>query len=108
MLVGSTTFSNVSVDGVLQVGASDMRNAIGLGSAAVENVGSVTVSDNGLVRGSAVYSYVNSMLSSTLKFRGITTSNISDGSTTTPVTIDGQSYTAVTGDVVIKSGMEYL
>lgn len=108
MLVGSTTFSNVSVDGVLQVGASDMRNAIGLGSAAVENVGSVTMSDNGLVRGSAVYSYVNSMLSSTLKFRGITTTSISDGSTTNPITIDGQSYTAVTGDVVIKSGMEYL
>ena len=36
-------------------------------------------------------------------FIGITTSNITDGSTTNPVVIDGNSVTAVAGDIVIKA-----
>ena len=36
-------------------------------------------------------------------FIGITTSDITDGSTTNPVVIDGNSVTAVAGDIVIKA-----
>lgn len=40
---------------------------------------------------------------------GITTTSLSDGSTTNPVTIDGQSVTAIGGDIVQDSnGQEYI
>ena len=47
-------------------------------------------------------------LSSALKFIGTTTTQISDGSTTNPVTISGTSTTASTGDVVAYGAVEYL
>lgn len=51
---------------------------------------------------------INDILSSVLKFQGTTTTAISDGSTTNPITIDGASYTAQKGDVVLYDGKEYL
>lgn len=51
---------------------------------------------------------INDILSSVLKFQGTTTTAISDGSTTNPITIDGASYTAQKGDVVLYNGKEYL
>ena len=36
-----------------------------------------------------------------LAYRGVTTTALSDGATTNPITINGSSYTAVTGDVVL-------
>ena len=41
-----------------------------------------------------------SALGSPLKYKGSTTTVLSDGSTTNPITINGESYTAVAGDVV--------
>lgn len=35
------------------------------------------------------------------RFMGVTTTSITDGSTTNPITINGESYTAETGDIVI-------
>jgi len=37
-----------------------------------------------------------------------TTTEISDGSTTNPITVDGKSYTAVAGDIVSYGNMEYI
>lgn len=71
-------------------------------------VGSVASGNTGLVTGGTVYSYVTDVLSSALKFQGTTTTALSDGSTTNPITINGSSYTAKKGDVVLYDGKEYL
>lgn len=41
-------------------------------------------------------------------FRGITTTALTDGSSTNPITIGGESYTAVNGDLVIYNNKEFL
>jgi hypothetical protein len=41
-------------------------------------------------------------------YRGTTTTAISNGSTTNPITIDGESYTAVFGDVVVYGYTEFV
>lgn len=43
-----------------------------------------------------------------MHFLGVTTSDISDGSTTATITIGGQSVTAVAGDIVTKGNKELL
>lgn len=48
-------------------------------------------------------------LSNATHWIGITTTALSDGSTTNPITIEGQSVTAVTGDIVADSyGTEFI
>lgn len=48
-------------------------------------------------------------LSNATHWLGVTTTTLTDGSTTNPVTIDGQSVTAVGGDIVQDSnGQEYI
>ena len=47
-------------------------------------------------------------LSSALKYIGETTSDISDGSTTNPIVINGQSVTVVAGNVVTKGAKEFI
>jgi hypothetical protein len=37
-----------------------------------------------------------------MHYKGTTTTVISDGSTTNPITISGASYTAAAGDVVLR------
>jgi hypothetical protein len=41
-------------------------------------------------------------------YRGTTTTALTDGSTTNPITIDGESYTAVFGDIVVYSSSEFI
>ena len=41
-------------------------------------------------------------------FRGSTSTALTDGATTNPITIDGSSYTAVMGDMVIYGNKEFL
>ncbi len=41
-------------------------------------------------------------------WRGVTTTEITDGSSTNPVTIDGESYTAKTGDMVTYDSTEFV
>jgi hypothetical protein len=79
-----------------------------MGDAATYGVGDVAQSDPGLVTGGAVQGAINSALSSVLKFVGVTTTVITDGSTTNPVIINESSYTAVTGNVVLYDAKEYL
>ena len=47
-------------------------------------------------------------LGSIMSFRGKTTTALSDGSTTNPITIDGESYTAIQGDLVVYSVKEFI
>ena len=41
-------------------------------------------------------------------FIGVTTSTITDGSTTNPITIGGESVTAVNGDIVVSGNKEFI
>ncbi len=82
--------------------------ALNLGTASTYNVGSVASGNTGLVTGGAVHSAINDAVASALKFQGTTTTAISDGSTTNPITVNGSSYTAKKGDVVLYDGKEYL
>lgn len=43
-----------------------------------------------------------------IHYRGTTTTALVDGATTNPIQINGNSYTAVAGDLVIYDGYEYL
>lgn len=43
-----------------------------------------------------------------IHFRGVTTTELTDGSATNPITINGQSYTAQNGDLVIYSYGEFI
>lgn len=45
-------------------------------------------------------------LGSALRFKGTTTTALTDGATTNPITINSADYTAITGDVVIVSGTD--
>ena len=82
----------------------------GFGAAALKGVASSVVSgdSSNLVTGAAVYSAINSALSSAIKYQGITTTVLTDGATTNPIVINGESFTAHLGDVVIYGGKEFL
>ena len=41
-------------------------------------------------------------------YRGTTTTALTDGSTTNPITINGEEYTAVFGDIVVYSSSEFI
>ncbi len=86
----------------------DSIQALNLGTASTYGVGTVASGNGGLVTGGSVYSAINDAVSSALKFQGITTTAISDGSTTNPIVINGSSYTAKKGDVVLYDGREFL
>lgn len=57
---------------------------------------------------SQITTLINTAISSVLKFKGVTTTELSDGSTTNPITIEGSSYTAIQGDVVMYNHKEFL
>ena len=84
-----------------------LQTALSLGAAAYKAVGLVASGNTGLVTGGDVYSAINEAVSSVLKMQGTTTTAISDGSTTNPVTINGSSYTAKKGDVVMYGNKEF-
>lgn len=46
-------------------------------------------------------------IESVVRYIGVTTTTITDGSTTNPITINGESVTAVNGDMVYYSGSAY-
>jgi hypothetical protein len=47
-------------------------------------------------------------LGNALHFKGTTTTALTDGATTNPITIDTKSYTAVAGDVVLNNNKEFI
>ena len=57
---------------------------------------------------SFVQSVIAAVLSGGVVFRGETTTTLTDGATTNPITINGNSYTAVQGDLVISGNKEFV
>lgn len=49
-----------------------------------------------------------SSISGGIHYLGVTTSEISDGSTTNPIVIDSENITAVAGDLVINGDLEFI
>ena len=49
-----------------------------------------------------------SVIDKAIIWRGVTTTEITDGATTNPVTIDGDPYTAKTGDMVTYDSTEFV
>lgn len=94
LTVGSTVTDNIAVKG--------------LGAAAYKAVGSISSGNTGLVTGGDVYSAINDTVTSAIKFRGVTSSELSDGDTSSTIIIDNKSYTANTGDLVLSEGLEFL
>ena len=47
-------------------------------------------------------------LTGAVHFRGLTSTEITDGATTNPIMIDSKSYTAVAGDLVIYGNSEFI
>lgn len=48
------------------------------------------------------------ILSSIQRYIGVTTTELSDGATTNPILIDGESFTAISGDAVIYNGEDFV
>ena len=48
------------------------------------------------------------ILSSIQRYVGVTTTELSDGATTNPILIDGESVTAVSGDAVLYNGEDFV
>lgn len=51
---------------------------------------------------------IQQAISGGIHFRGETTTALTDGATTNPITINGESYTAVSGDLVLYDEAEFL
>ena len=51
---------------------------------------------------------IKTAITGAMHYAGVTTTEISDGSTTGTITIDGESYTAKNGDVVIYGELEFV
>ena len=49
-----------------------------------------------------------SVIDKAIIWQGVTTTEITDGSSTNPVTIDGESYTAKSGDMVTYNSTEFV
>ena len=104
----SSLLSGYALESYVDSEIWDSIQALNLGAASTYGVGAVASGNGGLVTGGSVYSAINDAVSSALKFQGITTTAISDGSTTNPIVINGASYTAKKGDVVLYDGREFL
>lgn len=88
-----------------QVEVNNIISGLNLGTASQRGVASViSAGNNNLTPSGLVYSYVNTMLSSVLKWVGETTTDIESNPSANPILIDGDSYTAVAGNVVSLSG----
>lgn len=120
MLAGSIANSKLASAGKFTIGstaielgttytAANFRSYLGLGGAATYGAtSSVTDGGTSLVTSGGVYSYVNALLTAAMKIEGETTTAISDGSTTNPVTIGGQSVNAYKGMVVFYGSKEFV
>lgn len=120
MLAGSIANSKLASAGKFTIGstaielgttytAANFRSYLGLGGAATYGAtSSVTDGGTSLVTSGGVYSYVNALLTAAMKIEGETATAISDGSTTNPVTIGGQSVTAYKGMVVFYGSKEFV
>lgn len=111
---------NVSTVSIEQQFIADSQNAISgqgvaaalntLGNASTkgttEQIGSANKNDDTIVPTvGAITEYVDNKvvgITGAMHFKGRTTSSITDQATTTPVTINGEEYTPIAGDVVLS------
>lgn len=101
VVTGQTTLNdNLSAQGItatdLIVNGATRFNAIPL------SVTPEATSNDNSIATTAFVKNAAAGLSGAMHFRGTTTSAIVDGSTTNPITINGASYTAAAGDVVLR------
>ena len=94
--------------GIITVPKSELQASLDLGAAAYKGVGVVAAGDLNLVTGDAVNSAINEALTGGMKIEGDTTTPISNGSTTTPVVINGVSKNAYVGMTVFYSSKEFV
>lgn len=105
--ISAVTANTVAVfDGT--TGKIIKSSGVVLGTAASRDVGAVTSGNVGLVTGDAVNTAINAALTAAMKIEGETTTAISDGSTTNPVVIGGQSVSAYKGMVVFYGSKEFV
>lgn len=106
---GKFTIGSTAIELGTTYTAANFRSYLGLGGAATYGAtSSVTDGGTSLVTSGGVYSYVNALLTAAMKIEGETTTAISDGSTTNPVTIGGQSVNAYKGMVVFYGSKEFV
>lgn len=83
-------------------------SALGLGTASKRNVtDNVSQNNNNLPTSGAVYSAIAAAVTSALHYRGMSSTQLTDGGTEVAV-IGGTSLVAQSGDVVIYGGFEFL
>lgn len=106
---GKFTIGSTAIELGTTYTAANFRSYLGLGGAATYGAtSSVTDGGTSLVTSGGVYSYVNALLTAAMKIEGETTTAISDGSTTNPVVIGGQSVSAYKGMVVFYGSKEFV
>ena len=122
-LPSGTTYALVDVDGRAMLAANyatgtayavndyviyqDALYYITSAITAANNTGWSVVQKTACTVGSEL-KYLKQNIVNPMHFLGTTTTAISDGSTTNPITIGGQSVTAVSGDVVLYDGKEFV
>lgn len=87
---------NASLTGTLNVTGQATFNQIPVSITPEANSSDTSIATTAFVKNAI------SGLSGAMHFRGTTTTAITDGSTTNPITISGSSYTAAAGDVVLR------
>lgn len=87
---------NASLTGTLNVTGQATFNQIPVSITPEANSSDTSIATTAFVKNAI------SGLSGAMHFRGTTTTAITDGSTTNPITISGSSYTAAAGDVILR------
>ena len=97
-------------NGTITLGSNSITPIVAndLGTAAYKNYTESIADDNfGLPTSDTVYSYINAVMSSSMKNVGVSTTAITNGGSEIP-TIDGQPYTPNVNDVVFYDVKEYV
>lgn len=103
-----TTISGFGItDAYTKTEIDNTITGLQLGTASKKDVGTVTSNNTGLVTGGDVYSAINTALTAGVFLRGVSTAALTDGGTETAV-IEGNNWTAHTGDLVIYNNLEFV
>ena len=94
--------------GIITIPKTQLQADLELGDAAYRDIGTVASGETRLVTGDSVNSAINAAITAAMKVEGVTTTPISNGSTTNPVTINGQSVDAYKGMVVFYNSKEFV
>ena len=95
----TNAYTKSEVDGII--------TGLHLGNASKKNLGSVSPGNTNLVTGGDIYDAINTMLTSSMIFRGVSSSVITDNGTQTAI-INNRGLVAKSGDIVIYNGVEFV